>query len=109
MVNALVATDLRDKLRSEVHATGASELLPHHRREALFLVAEHVDFLEVAEAIANDAADLVAERIAAGHIYRPSLAQLADWCVDPAVRFQIVILQPYVLAQRLSASAGALN
>ena len=67
------------------------------------------DLLDVALAIASDDLDQVTEYIDAGQIFRPSLAQLADWCVDPSTRFQVVILQPYVLAQPIIAPAPGLN
>ena len=104
-----MASDLRDKLRGEVQLAAASELLPHHRRGGLLVLQAQTDLLDVAEAIASDALDRVSGYIDAGHIFKPSLAQLADWCVDTSIRFQVVILQPYVLAQPIIAPAPGLN
>jgi len=57
--------------------------------------------LEAAVAIAEDDSETVATLVEQGKLVKPSLGQLADWCVDAAQRFQFVILQPYVLAQPL--------
>ncbi len=93
---------LREKLKSEIQATLAPELLPHHRRDALFMVRADVDILDAAVAIASDEAATVEALINEEKLFKPSLAQLSDWCVDLELRFQFVILQPYVLAQALN-------
>lgn len=93
--------DLREKLRGEIAVADAAVLLPHQRRDALLVVLPEVDLLEIAVAIASDQAEPVAELLAEKKLYKPTLGQLADWCVDLELRFQYVILQPYVLAQVL--------
>ena len=93
--------DVRDKLRKDIAAVAADALLPHHRRGALLILATGVDILDAAEAIATDDATTVAAMISDGTLSKPSLGQLADWCVDVEQRFQFVIVQPYVVAQLL--------
>lgn len=100
----MAGQDLQTKLRSEILVADAKSLLPHHRRDALLIAELEVDLLAVAVAIASDETDLVAELLSEKKLYKPSLAQLADWCVDLERRFQYVILQPYVLAQVLPAA-----
>jgi len=97
-----MSEELRAKLKSDIQATNAPELLPHHRRDALLMVRADVDILDAALAIAQDEAATVAALIDEGKLFKPSLAQLSDWCVDLELRFQFVILQPYVLAQALN-------
>jgi hypothetical protein len=94
-------SELREKLRGEIEAVDAASLLPHHRRGALLIVGAELDILEVAISIASDDAASVAELVEQGGLRRPSLSELTDWCVDVSLRFQFVILQPYVLAQPL--------
>ena len=96
-----MSEELREKLKSDVQAAGAPDLLPHHRRDALFMVRADVDILDAAIAIASDDAKTVEALLSAEKLFKPSLAQLSDWCVDLELRFQFVILQPYVLAQAL--------
>lgn len=100
---------LQTKLKSEIQAASAPDLLPHHRRDALFIVRDDVDFLDAAMAVGGDEAGMVAEWLTDGSLYRPSLAQLSDWCVDLELRFQFVILQPYVLAQPIVATKEQAN
>ncbi len=100
---------LQAKLKTEIQAASAADLLPHHRRDALFIARDDVDFLDAAMAIGSDEADRVAEWLTDGSLYRPSLAQLSDWCVDLELRFQFVILQPYVLAQPIVTSSKPTN
>jgi len=96
-----MSDEVRDKLLAEVQAVDATALLPHHRRSALFILAPEVDLVDTAAAMASDDASVLAKLIEDGAITRPSLGQLADWCVDSEQRFQFVIVQPYVLAQPL--------
>lgn len=96
-----MSEDLREKLKSDIQATQAAELLPHHRRDALYMVRADVDILDAAVAIASDETAIVSALIEEEKLFKPSLAQLSDWCVDSELRFQFVILQPYVLAQAL--------
>ena len=93
--------ELREKLRLEIQVVDAATLLPHQRRDALLMVRSTVDILKVALAIADDEAKKVALLLEEKSVYRPTLGEMADWCVDLDVRFQYVILQPYVLAQAL--------
>jgi hypothetical protein len=97
----MIAEDLRSKLRSEIASVDATALLPHHRRGALLMLSPDQDLLEVAVAIASDDARAVSALVEKQALSRPTLGQLADWCVAADQRFQFVILQPYVLAQAL--------
>ena len=45
--------ELRDKIRAEIQASGPDDLLAHQRRDALLVLKEHVDLLDVAEAITS--------------------------------------------------------
>lgn len=91
--------ELRESLRGKMDVVTAAQLLPHHRRDALFIVPPEFDILDAAVAIAGDDVAEVEALLALKKLYKPSLGQLADWCVDLDLRFQYVILQPYVLAQ----------
>lgn len=92
---------VRDTIRSQIHTVDATALLPHHRRSALLVLDPTVDLLDAAVTIAKNDTAAVAALIEAGTLARPSLSDLADWCVDTELRFQFAIVQPYVLAQRL--------
>lgn len=98
---------LREKLRAEIASVDAAALVPHHHRGALFVLETAADILDVALAIAEDDSATIEALLADGRLRRPSSAELADWCVDGALRFQFVILQPFVLAQPILPVAKA--
>jgi hypothetical protein len=96
-----LSDELRAKLRSEIQAVDAAALVPHQRRDALLVLEPSVDLLDIAVAIAEDDVAVVTGLVADGRIRKPTLAEIANWCVDQDLRFQFVIIQPYVLAQPL--------
>lgn len=101
--------EMREKLRSEIQAVDAATLLPHQRRDALLLLAAEADLLDVALAIAADDASIVGALVADGQVQRPTLGEMADFCINTELRFQFVILQPYVLAQVILPKAPDLS
>jgi|GEM_PF-746102 len=101
--------ELRQKLRADIHQVEADALLPHHRRSALILAAAELDLLDAAVAVGLDDTATVQTWLAEGKLSRPTLAQLATWCVDRDQRFQFVIVQPFVLAQPLPKAGRTLH
>ena len=95
----MAADELREKLRAEIASVDAAALVPHHRRGALLVLSPDEDLLGAAVAIAADDTEAVAALVKRDALTKPSLGQLADWCVDTGLRFDFVILQPYVLAK----------
>ncbi len=77
--------------------------MPHADRDAVILVAESLDLVDVGYAIANDQATSVEQWIQDCLIYKPSIEQKAVWSEDQTKRFQALILQPYVLIQELAS------
>lgn len=74
------------------------ELLdPHARKQSLFLVAPMLDLLDVGEALALNDTAKVSGWIEAGQLSRPSLQQLEAWNRHPQLRFQVIIVRPFVL------------
>lgn len=104
-----MADDTREKLRADIQVAEPKELLPHQRRDALIMVHKEVDILDVAMAVAQDEADTVASLLEEKKLFKPTLGELADWCVDQNLRVQFVILQPYVLAQLLDPPKATLS
>ena len=98
---------LRDKLRNEVLEVEAAALVPHYRRGALIIVGPSCALLDVALAVAEDRAEVVEEWLATGVVYRPSVTQIAQWCMDEAVRLEFVITQPFVLARLKKSASGS--
>ncbi len=94
---------------SEERAEGGVEevlwawLRPHAERDALIGVAAPLPLADAATAIAADNAAAVSGWIADGLLGKPSTAQLAAWNAEPARRFRMQIVQPYVLIQEITS------
>ena len=97
-----MSDELRNKLSAEVAVADGTLLLPHHRRGALLLLQPGLDLVELAVAVAEDDHTRIQTLVAESKLRAPTLAEMADFCVDPRVRFNFVIVQPFVLAQRLA-------
>ncbi len=94
-------SDLKAELTASLDQAEWSWLLPHVQRETVFLVALHLDLVEVGMAIANDHTKLVEHWLAEQLIAKPSSPQIADWNNHDHKRFNALIIQPYVLIQEL--------
>ncbi len=92
---------VREKLRSEVLATGLNELLPHFARGALLLVDPALDLLDAALAIARDDAAQIEAWLGQGKLSRVNDDGARALVSQPTLRFQFVIVQPWVVAQVL--------
>jgi hypothetical protein len=100
-----VDNDVRSKLRGEVLSSYWEDLAPHQQRGALLLLAPGLDLLDVAEAMARDKKERVANWLKGGQLRRAGEADRARYETDAeeesGVRFQFVVVQPWVLAQAL--------
>lgn len=98
---ARVKEDLRSKLATELLPATWPSLDAHFRRDALFLVDGRVSLLEAAVGIAEDRKDLVASWVEQGVIRRPTLDEASSFAKLEGAPFLSVVVQPFVLAQRL--------
>lgn len=76
-------------------------LKPHLERGGLITVASAVDLMEAGERIAADDAKQVAEWIDSGRVGKPTAAEIAVWDRDPAKKFLMMVVSPYVLIQEI--------
>jgi len=96
--------DLRAELAENLDEAEWEWLIPHVRRDAVVIVANQLDLLEVGVAIASDDVTIVQNWISEALIAKPSATQLSDWNGDRTKRFNTLIVQPYVLVQELAAA-----
>ena len=92
--------ELRAHLANEVHRVDWQPLAAHAERGGLVLVDPRLDLVEVAVAVASDDSARVRQWMEAGHLTKPTREQADGWRDETDERFTIVIVQPYVLAQR---------
>lgn len=96
--------DLRAELAETLDEAEWEWLIPHAKRDALVVVAEQLDLIDVGVAIASDDVAIVQNWISEALIVKPSLDQLSDWNSDRTKRFNTLIVQPYVLVQPLAVA-----
>lgn len=92
-------SDIKKRLQEDIAFISWQEILPHAKRDAVFVIDERLDLLEVAEAIALDKTSLVSNWIAEQLIAKPSSTQLTHWNNHPETQFTTAIVQPFVIIQ----------
>jgi hypothetical protein len=96
--------NLRNQLEEMVDEAAWEWLMPHARRDAVLVVDQELDLLDVGVAIASDNVPSVRGWIEEQLLCKPSSEQLSDWGSDPSYRFTALIVQPYVLIQEMPHS-----
>lgn len=94
-----MAEDLLRKLELEVDLSTWRDLRVHAARDKLFIVVPKLTLVQVGMALAGDDAAVVESWIEAGHIARPSIAQMEQWESSLEQTFRCLIVSPFVLAQ----------
>jgi hypothetical protein len=97
-----VTQGLREKLRSEVMSSYWEDLVSHQARGALLLLAPELDLLDVAQAMAQDDTAQVAAWLKSGRVQRVSASEAERLEASEDLRFQFIVVQPWVLAQALT-------
>lgn len=92
----------REKFARDLAEVEWQHLRIHLQRDVIILVAEELDLIEVAVAVAKDDKDQVALWIAAGKLCKPSREQIDQWEGQLEKPFRMLIAQPYILAQTVS-------
>ena len=98
--------ELRAHLTNEVHRVDWKPLAPHAKRGGLILVDVALDLVDVAVAVATDDAARVQQWMQSASLTKPTSEQVDAWKEDAEDRFTVVIVQPYVLAQRDTGPAA---
>lgn len=94
-------SDLKSQLAEQVGDSQWTDLVPHARRDALIVVNESLDIVDVGVALANDNASLVQRWISEQLIHKPSFEELSTWNSNPEQSFNTLIVQPFVLITKL--------
>ena len=93
--------DLKTRLTEDLADAKWQDLIPHAQRDAIIIVTDHLDLLEVGVAIAQDDTNAVQHWISEALIDKPSPKQLTTWNADPSTMFKTLIVQPFVLIQEI--------
>jgi hypothetical protein len=94
-------SDLRAELEQTIDEAEWEWLMPHAQRDAIVMVAQGLDLLDVGVAIASDNTTSVQHWIGEQLLVKPSPEQIVEFAGDRSRRFRALIVQPYVLVQDL--------
>ena len=75
------------------------ELKIHLKRDAIIIVAAELDLIDVGVAVADDEKASVETWIASNQLNKPTEKQLESWEQASEKRFQMLIVQPFILVQ----------
>lgn len=91
--------DLRAELTESIDQAEWDWLKPHIARDNVVVVAQGLELVEVGMAIAGDQVSMVQHWISEQMIAKPNTDQIRRWNDTENIRFQALIVQPYVLIQ----------
>ena len=98
---------MRERLQAILGDVYWSDLRAHAARDALIVVADELDILDVGVAVASDDAPLVERWIQAALLTKPTAADLARWPAEPLSTFESLVVAPYVLIRPRRRKAQA--
>ena len=96
-------SDLKSKLRAEVRVSDWMKLGDFANRDAIIVISEELDLLEVAESVVRDDKEIVASWVDEQLVTKPNDFQLRLWSHSPTRPFRCLIVYPYVLVQTVAS------
>lgn len=93
-----MSKDLRAELTNMMGPVQWEYLKPHVQRDAVVIVNDHLDLVDVGVAIASNNTQAVERWIGEQLITKPNAEQLTLWSTEDKT-FNSIIVQPYVLIQ----------
>ena len=97
--------DIKTQLTQDLAEVPWQDLIPHAQRDAIIVVTDLLDLVEVGVAIAQDETQRVQRWISEQLIYKPSSEQLSAWNSQPEQAFSALIVQPFVLIRATESQA----
>ncbi|CCQ64593.1 hypothetical protein CWATWH0402_3933 [Crocosphaera watsonii WH 0402] len=86
--------ELRKKLEEDMADVNWNDIKPHAQRDAVIVVNETLNLLDVGVAIAQDDKKAVEHWITEQLISKPSNQQLSDWNIDQTQLFKTLMYNP---------------
>ncbi len=94
-------TELSERLRQDLAEVTWKDLRLHLQRDAIILVANELDMIDTALAVAKDDKTQVQGWLTQGQLKKPTAEQIAAWEAQPDQPFRVLIVQPFILAQQI--------
>ena len=93
--------NLKTRFAEDLTNVNWQDLIPHAQRDAIIIIDHDLDIIEVGVAIAEDDVDSIQDWISRTLIHKPFPEQLKVWNADFSILFNTLIVQPFVLIQRI--------
>jgi hypothetical protein len=90
-------TSIQEQLAQDLADVSWKDIIPHCQRDAVIVVYEGLDMIEVGVAIAQDNIAQVQVWVEEQLLQKPSAEQLSLWNQSPEKLFSVLIVAPYVL------------
>lgn len=90
-------TSIQEQLAQDLADVSWKDIIPHCQRDAVIVVYEGLDMIEVGVAIAQDNIAQVQVWVEEQLLQKPSAQQLGLWNQSPEQLFSVLIVAPYVL------------
>jgi hypothetical protein len=96
-----VSDEIREKFENDLAVVEWRDLRTHTQRDSVILVDPQLDLVDVAVAVAGDAAEQVAAWIEEGRLGKPDeeRLQFLEGALDTP--FRVLIARPFLLVQEL--------
>ena len=92
-------SEIAERFKQDLAEVTWKDLRIHLQRDAIILVADALDLVTVALAVAEDDKAKVENWLAAGQLEKPTVEQAEAWEMQLEKPFRILIVQPFILAQ----------
>ncbi len=96
-------TALRNKLEEGVRVSAWGRLHDFANRDAIILISEELDLLDVAERVVRDDKEFVASWVEDSLVTKPNSLQLRKWEETPSRPFRCLVVYPYILIQSVAS------
>lgn len=92
-------SDIVERFKKDLAEVPWKDLRIHLQRDSIIIVADELDLVSVAVAVAEDDKTKVEGWIAAGQMVKPTVEQVDAWEKELEKLFRLLIVQPFILLQ----------
>jgi hypothetical protein len=95
-------SELVERFTKDLAVVCWKDLRIHLQRDVIITLADGLDMVTAATAVARDDKPQVEAWIAAGQLGKPTADQLESWEQEPDKPFRMLIVQPFILVQAIA-------
>jgi len=95
-------SEIIDQFKQDLAEVPWKDLRIHLQRDAIIIVADELDLVSVAAAVAADEKSQVEAWIDDGKLLKPTAEQAENWEKQLEKPFRMLIVQPFILVQMVT-------